>query len=612
MDNFQFYEIVDRRITELIGVFKDNDFLKKQNGSGKKSFGFLLWFLEKYLPETELSELDKFITEGEDDSSCDIIFSNSDQLENEIFYVVQAKWFAKQNINSTNGINREIRACLSDFRMVLGGKKNSNVNQNFNRQYEKLIEHKRNNGKIKFVFLALCDGSTVKLDEYIGDFITSLVSFEFVDFYTLKQQFIEIEYKGIKTHNPLETPYIPRLSFRLEFEINQNIYISNPFKSCIFIVRPKQIYELFEKFGQSLFYKNIRNPLPSSYFNEEIENTILNNPINFWYFNNGITAITENIADFHADSTCVDVKGVQVINGAQTVYSIYKAYKFADDSKRSLMNEHGRITLRIVTTGGEDFDLKVTRYTNSQNPISERDFHANDEVQKRLQYDFFKSTNIWYETRRGEFRKKAVGVLKITNESFAQCYLAYYLNAPHIAKQNKKFLFVSKDIDKNGQYEFIFNDNTKYDDLLIAYYLNSFINNHRNKMKAEIKNIDTNNMTKEEEVTLTYDFIQYSNFEILALFKVLLYILNEGNIKIANSILLSSFSSQKLEKVSLIYHYIREFVREDLLNRKSLDSKIVNSVLFKSKEYYPSLKHAFQAKLQQEKESLGEMILYRP
>ena len=140
------------------------------------------------------------------------------------------------------------------------------------------------------------------------------------------------------------------------------------------------------------------------------------------------------IRDSHKDSTKVKISGIQVINGAQTVYSIYQSYKFANDEIRAKMDQNALITLRIVESGGDDFDLKVTRYTNSQNPISERDFHSNDEVQKRIQNDFFKNTNVWYETRRGEFRKKIKGISVLTNELLGQLYLAYFINDPFNAK----------------------------------------------------------------------------------------------------------------------------------------------------------------------------------
>ena len=52
-----------------------------------------------------------------------------------------------------------------------------------------------------------CNGE-INIKEHIDDFISNLVTFELIDFYKLKEQYIEIEFKGVKTHNPIETPYI--------------------------------------------------------------------------------------------------------------------------------------------------------------------------------------------------------------------------------------------------------------------------------------------------------------------------------------------------------------------------------------------------------------------
>jgi hypothetical protein len=332
--------------------------------------------------------------------------------------------------------------------------------------------------------------------------------------------------------------------------------------------------------------------------------------VNFWYFNNGITAITDKIEYFHKDSTNVKIKGIQVINGAQTVFSIYEAYKNASDSEREKMDEYGLITLRTVTTGGDNFDLKVTRYTNSQNPISERDFHSNDEVQKRLQFDFLKNSNVWYETRRGEFRKKIKGISKLTNEALGQNYLAYFINDPFNAKQSKKLIFVSDKLKPNGLYELIFNKDTKYDDMLISYHLNLLVDRKRKAIKKEIDGIDTTvKLTSYQESTLEYDFIQYANFEIMALFKLLFYKTNEDNLKAINGKVISYFEKNTIEKIDKGYIFITKFILENLKERKKLNSKIVNSVIFKSKDFYPSMSESFLEILKIEKEIIVELKL---
>jgi len=126
------------------------------------------------------------------------------------------------------------------------------------------------------------------------------------------------------------------------------------------------------------------------------------------------------------------------------VYAIYSAYKNASEIQRKVMDQKSLITLRLLQSGGRDFDLQVTRYTNSQNPVSDRDFLANDEIQQRLQNESFE-TGIWYERRQGEFREKPENIMILPNIIFANSYLAYYLQDPvSVIKNNDYFQETNK------------------------------------------------------------------------------------------------------------------------------------------------------------------------
>lgn len=598
MYNADFYKIIDQEIDKLNIKFKHNPFLQKQDPKGKKSFGFLLWFLKTYLPNENLDNIEKYITEGEGDHSCDLIFSNLNNLGEDVFYVIQAKWFTIKNISSNNKMTKEIKACLTDFRLILSGKKTlSTRNINFEKRYEEFLKHKKNNGKIKFLFVALCIGPK-DIKEYRDDFVTKLVSFELFDIILLKKHYLELEYKEIKTHNPIEEPYEPKGDIILNIVPLKSIESieSMPYKSYIFLVKPALIYDLFDKYQFGLFYKNIRNPLPKSIYNQKIADTIKNNPLHFWYFNNGITAITDKIDDFHKDSENVTVKGLQIINGAQTVFSIYEAYRNATEAERRKINSTALITLRISESGGRDFDLDVTRFTNSQNPIRERDFRANDEIQKRLQSDFLFNTNIWYEIRRGEFRKVAKSVKIIPNEILAQTYLSYYLEEPLLAKSNKSLIFISNKNNAEGLYEKIFNNNIKYSDMLVSYYIFVYVEHKRKEVRKKISKIMeklSNERTEEEKkFFMEYNFLQYASFDIVALFKYLLYIVNKNNIKGINGKIIYDCEKNNHVKVSIYYGYIVNRLSKYIENNEDL----VLSVYFKKKSTYLELKNCLQIK----------------
>ncbi len=571
MKNTDFYDVIDSEITTIISNNKENDFLNKQTGDNKKTYAFLLWFLKTFTSTTDF----KCITDGSDDNSCDIIFSNKDQHGKTIYYVIQSKWCIRKNISQSIK-SQDIKSTINDFRQIVEGTACTSKNEAFKAQYNKLNEHKNKNGKIRFIFLTLNTTSEEVVKENSKGFTSNLISIETFNIYKLKELYIKLNYKGIRTENPLETPYEPIEDIELLFEQGNFISIEKPYASKIFIVRPSVIHRLFCQYGQSLFNKNIRNPLDKSNFNKQIGETLKSDPINFWYYNNGITAITEKIDDFHTTSKSVTIRGMQIINGAQTVYAIYDTFEAANDGERLRIDENAFISLRLLQTGSDEFDTKVTRYTNSQNPIYDRDFCANDKIQERLQRDFLSYTDIWYETRRGEFRKKNKNVSIVSNEKFAQSYLAYFLRSPLDAKNRKKDLFkINKDL-----YSKIFNKNTKYDDMLVSYLINDFVNIKKKYYKDHQQ----------------YGFIQYSTFEIMSLMNILISRLHKDTSKDVNGAIISFIKNRDHNILNSYYDCIRDYIETfiPVYCQSNKISSIQLSKLFKKINFIDCLKNDFE------------------
>jgi hypothetical protein len=119
--------------------------------------------------------------------------------------------------------------------------------------------------------------------------------------------------------------------------------------------------------------------------------------------------------------------------------------------------------------------MQITRFTNMQNPLHDRDFWANDEVQQRLQNESF-ATDFWYEKRRDEFRlteeqQKKLGIRIISNAELIAAYCAFQLQSPFYATQHSDKFFISKRDDKDGLYEEIFNNKTKFNDIISSYII---------------------------------------------------------------------------------------------------------------------------------------------
>ena len=473
-----FYNVIDRELDELLEKYHADQFIQKHRNAvnNQKSYALLIWFLEFY---GKISNYTHFITEGENDRSCDIVFDKKNNYGDKIFYVVQSKW--NNAVNSEKESEKdEILKALSDFTTILRNGKD-NFNDKLRLKLEELNQHLKENGEVKFIFLTLSQyrGGA---DENIKAFINNdeKVKFEVIDINRIKLDYIDRKYKKIDPLNPLESYQNPEESL-INIEIvqgNGSIKIEKPFEAYLFLMRPKSIYNLFEQYGFALFHKNVRNPLLQSEFNAEIEKTALENPAYFWYYNNGITAITYLLPKIGKKAEKLELTGLQVINGAQTVYAIYRAYKTASPTKRIQMDSESLLTLRLLKSGGTDFDLNVTRYTNSQNPIYDRDFCANDDIQIRLQNDSYQ-TQFWYEKRRDEFRELPQGIEKVPNSVFANVYLAYHLQDPVRVLSNyrqqretrKDLIFISHREHQEGLYEKIFNSTTSFEDMRCAFYL---------------------------------------------------------------------------------------------------------------------------------------------
>ncbi len=491
-----FYHIIDKELEVLLERYKNNVFVQKhkKNLNNQKSYAFLMWFVNFY---GKLSNYSDYITEGNDDSSCDIVFDLKDNQGKKVFYIVQSKWNNARKAEAE--VERdEILKALSEFETLMAGEKEK-INDTLKAQLKLLLEHLRDNGEVKFIFLSL---SQYKggADDNIRTFLKNdpKRSFEVIDINRIRNDYIDRNYKDINPINPLESQYNPEESpIKIRLAGNANfIKIEKPFDAYTVLVRPRMIYELFEKYNFLLFYKNVRNPLLQSQFNEEIEYTISKNPAFFWYYNNGITAITYDLPTIGQQAENIEVMGLQVINGAQTVYSIYHAYKNASPGKRRRLDQDALITLRLLRTGGRDFDINVTRYTNSQNPVRDSDFFANDDIQLTLQNASY-ITPVWYRKRRGEFRVLPEGIRSVSNEVFADIYLAYHLGNPvalfrkyqiEIAR-NKNMCFISANRNngsEGGLYEKIFNEDTTYEDMLSAFYVTDTILKQADKRIDEI------------------------------------------------------------------------------------------------------------------------------
>lgn len=153
--------------------------------------------------------------------------------------------------------------------------------------------------------------------------------------------------------------------------------------------------------GYPIFDKNIREYLGNKGVNKSIYQTLLDEEDrkNFFYYNNGITIICDKMtkivtqpSDYNMNASFT-IDNPQIVNGCQTVNSIYEALKNIDPDKLEKEFKDTFVMLKILEIDRNDsVDDKlykdIVKYTNSQNSIDEKTFVANTDTFIRLQNEF--------------------------------------------------------------------------------------------------------------------------------------------------------------------------------------------------------------------------------
>ena len=159
----------------------------------------------------------------------------------------------------------------------------------------------------------------------------------------------------------------------------------------------------YDEHQHQLFAPNIRMFLGATEVNATIVDTLLDSPNEFWYFNNGISALCRTIkkkpiGGNTKETGIFECNDLRIVNGAQTVGAIATAAAKDPDA-----TANARVGIRIVSLENcpPDFDRKVTRYNNTQNRIDRRDFVALDSNQERVRSELLLK-GVIYTYKSGE------------------------------------------------------------------------------------------------------------------------------------------------------------------------------------------------------------------
>lgn len=330
-----------------------------------------------HLTEVPLQDLCTYVTDGSKDGGIDLIYFDSNERT---LYLVQTKWHHDGHGSIELG---DALKFLEGVKKVLD---NDVEELNEKIKSRKLdIEQAIFDANAKFVLVIAHTGQE-DLNEEVSRPVNSYVesqndTSEIMSVRVLKQGDLHKAVAAGVAGAPIS----------VEVQVNGWGQIRSPHFAIYGQVCAADIATWIEENGPRLFESNLRQFLGNSVVNQDIVRTLVERPEEFWYYNNGITAVATEVkkkplGGSSTESGIFECSGFSVVNGAQTVGAIHAASRTNAESVARAM-----VPVRVISSANSEtgFSLQVTKCTNTQNAIEKRDFVALDSEQERIRQELY-------------------------------------------------------------------------------------------------------------------------------------------------------------------------------------------------------------------------------
>lgn len=425
------------------------------------------------------------VTDGSDDKKLDIVYINPEEeyaVIGQCYYSTKDKFSAPSNK-------------ASDLNTGAGWLLQRNIDEVPNRIKSAAVNLRQyiKEGTIKHIHLWYVH-NLPESHQVENELITVQQTSEAI----LKREYpefkVEVSYKEVGSnvlkewYEDCKTPILINETVLFKtvggYEINGNGWTS--FSTAI---QARDLARLYRKHKTKIFSANIRDYLGSrksdSNINNGIKRTVENEPADFWAFNNGLTVLTHS---YIASDNSVEVRGLSIVNGAQTTGAI--------GSLNRLPDSKAMVQARFIAVDkSSDFLIEnIIRYNNSQNKVEAADFRSTDKIQKRLKDEFSLIPDAEYEGgRRGSTSDVIRRRPNLLGSYTVGQALAAFHGDPITAYNKKAGIWIN-----NKTYDKLFNENTKASHIICCYGLVRAI--EKKKKQLQVKS----SLTRDDEKILDF------------------------------------------------------------------------------------------------------------
>lgn len=344
---------------------------------------FVAWYLRN-IHNLDTYETKDCITDGAGDKQIDAVYIDN---QSSTIYIIQGKFYGGESVDA-----EPLREVLASWILI---KDLTHLQEDANHKLQVKINEMSNALEDDYeVCFELITTSTLTpsaesdlqaFQKELNESESLSANLIVVDNETLKFKYDEALNKS--------RPYINH-EFNVEEGKYMELMIGNT-KAAVVALSLKECVRIPGIKDGSLFRKNVRQSLGNSNkVNKGIARTIKNEPGDFFFLHNGITAICSHMT---VHDGILSVKELNVVNGCQSLSTIYSS---SESAKKS---DDAYIMFRFYEISDSDRADKISTCTNSQSAVKARDLRSNDKsvlTLKKAYEQYY--TDGYFVTKRGE------------------------------------------------------------------------------------------------------------------------------------------------------------------------------------------------------------------
>lgn len=438
-------------------------------GSSNEAYSFIITGLKILYPRITNNQLKKSITDDQCDGGFDTIYFSSQQKIISIFDFKNRGGF-KYN---------EIQAFKDNIRLYLFSNQSLNgLAAKAKRQLETARRHIKKGWKVNIYVvrnsIENADRKATSILERLKNSYQLIALCDFLNANSLSNKYASIKLEDNDYKWKIQITPGKNEPDSLSDKIIIKERVNGPIKSMIARLKIVDILNLQQDFIDkqlNLFETNVREFQKNKKISQKIIQSIDDYPDTFYIFHNGLTFTCKTIDKLDEQNFIIQTP--QIINGCQTVNSIYDSYKnnFIDKKLKK-----ATILCRFYALQG-DLVGKVCESTNTQIKINLWDLRANDEIQKILE-QALAIKNITYKRKKSGKNQKEIFITDL-----AQWIYSCLHGKPAEAKNNKTKLF---DILLNSPpYRKIFSEKIPLEKIMRIIEIAYFIRDKISKIKKQ-------------------------------------------------------------------------------------------------------------------------------